>query len=435
MSALLPAGWAWATLGEVSRKPQYGWTTKANADGRGVRLLRTTDITSGTIDWSRVPACTTEPDDMAKYLLAADDIVVSRAGSVGASIRIKSPPPPSVFASYLIRLRPVGIEPAYMGWFLQSERYWRQIRDAAAGIALLNVNAKKLSAISMPVPPLNEQRRIVAAIEEHLSRLDAADASLVTAERRTRLFRDSVLEEALTNGAPRAAIGTIASLTDGPFGSNLKTSHYVAEGPRVVRLQNIGDGVFHDERAHITREHFLALVKHSVVSGDVIVASLGDEAPRACLVPEWLGDAIVKADCIRLRPDDGVDASYVMWALNSRPVKAQAATRIKGIGRPRLGLGGIRELEIPLPPLEDQRRIVAEVEEQLSVIDAMRASIERVQRRSRALRAAILERAFRGELVPQDPADEPAEALLARIRAGREERAPACGARRRSRAS
>jgi type I restriction enzyme S subunit len=148
----------------------------------------------------------------------------------------------------------------------------------------------------------------------------------------------------------------------------------------------------------------------------VLVASLGDEGPRACLVPNWLGDAIVKADCIRLRTHDGADPSYVMWGLNSRPVKAQAASRIKGIGRPRLGLGGIRELEIPLPPLDEQRRIVQEVEERLSRIDAMRASIERAQRRSAALRAAILERAFSGELVPQDPSDEPAEALLARIR-------------------
>ena len=80
----------------------------------------------------------------------------------------------------------------------------------------------------------------------------------------------------------------------------------------------------------------------------------------------------------------------------------------------------MKSVSVPVPPLEEQRRIVAEVEERLSRIDALRASIERAQRRSQTLRAAILERAFRGELVPQDPTDEPAEALLARIRAERE---------------
>ena len=72
-----------------------------------------------------------------------------------------------------------------------------------------------------------------------------------------------------------------------------------------------------------------------------------------------------------------------------------------------------------VPPLEEQRRIVAEVEQRLSMIDALRDAIEAAKRRSAALRRSILERAFRGELVPRDPTDEPAEALLARIRAER----------------
>ncbi len=77
-------------------------------------------------------------------------------------------------------------------------------------------------------------------------------------------------------------------------------------------------------------------------------------------------------------------------------------------------------LSPPLPPLEEQQRIVAEVEQRLSAIDALRAAIERAQRRSAALRRSVLERAFRGELVPQDPSDEPASVLLARIHAERE---------------
>ena len=69
----------------------------------------------------------------------------------------------------------------------------------------------------------------------------------------------------------------------------------------------------------------------------------------------------------------------------------------------------VKAVRLPVPPLDEQRRIVARVEEQLSAIDALRAAIERAQRRSAALRRAVLERAFRGELVPQDPSDEPAE--------------------------
>jgi len=95
------------------------------------------------------------------------------------------------------------------------------------------------------------------------------------------------------------------------------------------------------------------------------------------------------------------------------------ASLADGSNIPQINHGDIAPLEIPLPPLEEQRRIVAEIEERLGAIDALRAAIERAQRRGAALRRSVLERAFRGELVPQDPSDEPASALLDRIRVER----------------
>jgi type I restriction enzyme, S subunit len=296
--------------------------------------------------------------------------------------------------------------------------YLDAVHAFTSSVTVKHLSSRTITDLPLPLPPLAEQRRIVAAIEEQFSRLDAAEGLLRSATRRAGAFRASLLGQATAHDA-MARVGEVATLSDGPFGSNLKTSHYVDSGPRVVRLQNIGDAAFRDEKAHITDGHFSRLSKHAVRPGDVVAASLGHDVPRACLVPDWLGPAIVKADCIRLRPGAKIDASFLMWSLNSRPVKRQAAERIKGIGRPRLGLRGLRELRIPLPPLAEQHRIVAEIEQQLSLIDSLRAAVEAAQKRSAALRRAILERAFRGELVPQDPADEPASVLLERIRAER----------------
>jgi type I restriction enzyme S subunit len=322
--------------------------------------------------------------------------------------------------AHVLRARAEITSHAFLKYLLDWTDYSRFVN----GTTRLKLTKAALAQIPVALPPLAEQRRIVAAVEEQSSRVDAAETALETALRRLVRHREAVLDEAFRSPTPARKVGELASLSDGPFGSNLKTSHYVEDGPRVVRLQNIGDGFFRDERAHITTEHFNRLVKHAVVPGDIVAASLGETAPRACLVPTWLGPAIVKADCIRIRPNASVDASYLMWSLNSRPVRTQAAVRIKGIGRPRLGLGGIRELVVPLPPLAEQVQIVAEVEQQLSVIDAMRAAIESAQKRSAALRRSILERAFTGKLVPQDPDDEPASVLLERIRAEREAAGP-----------
>ncbi|TDD68446.1 hypothetical protein E1262_15585 [Jiangella aurantiaca] len=178
------------------------------------------------------------------------------------------------------------------------------------------------------------------------------------------------------------------SITDGPFGSNLKSSHYVEDGPQVVRLQNIGDGVYVDSPAHITWEHFENLRKHEVVSGDLVVASLGEALPRACLMPAHVGPAIVKADCIRVRLSDSVDPRWVLYALQRPEARQWAEGLLHGLGRPRLGLKNIRAIPIPLPDLPEQRRIVEVLEDHLSRLDAGIRNAQLAGRRLSSLRQA-----------------------------------------------
>ncbi|MEO7556117.1 MAG: restriction endonuclease subunit S [Acidimicrobiales bacterium] len=220
----------------------------------------------------------------------------------------------------------------------------------------------------------------------------------------------------LPNGWGVATIEELAAdggVTDGPFGSNLKTEHYTEAGPRVVRLQNIGDGTFRDEKAHISEEHFDRLVKHAVEPNDVLVASLGELLPRACMAPESLGPAIVKADCIRVRAGAGVLPALLMWSLNAPQTRQRVGESIKGVGRPRVNLGGLRALELPVPPLPEQQRIVTAIEEAFSKVDAGEAGLRTVRQLLKRMREAVLAAAVTGRLVPQDPADTPATKLLA----------------------
>lgn len=218
----------------------------------------------------------------------------------------------------------------------------------------------------------------------------------------------------------QVAAHEVNALTDGPFGSNLKTSHYTTSGPRVIRLQNIGDGRFLDEKAHISEKHFETLKKHSVQPGDIVIASLGQDLPRACLVPKGLGQAIVKADCIKFSVHrNTVDPAYANHALNSPPLKKRAESLTHGLGRPRIGLTLLRQIVLPLPPKAEQSRIVAEVDNLLDLgLAADMAAQEDIFRCSR-LRQSILKWAFEGKLVDQDPNDEPASVLLERIQAER----------------
>ncbi len=194
----MPEGWASTTLGEICTKPQYGWTTKASPREGSIKLVRTTDITKGRIDWKTVPFCTEGPEDEEKYRLRSGDIVISRAGSVGASMLLQDPIPRAVFASYLIRFRSrLGVDPRFVGFFLKSARYWAAVHGSASGIALPNVNAKKLAALDLPLPPLPEQHRIVARIESLFTELDEGVAALKRAEANLERYRASVLKAAV----------------------------------------------------------------------------------------------------------------------------------------------------------------------------------------------------------------------------------------------
>jgi type I restriction enzyme S subunit len=171
------------------------------------------------------------------------------------------------------------------------------------------------------------------------------------------------------------------AFVDGPFGSNLKTEHYTTSGARVIRLQNIGRGVFLDQfKAFISLDRFDRLERHSVRPGDVIVAALGDgarPAGRACTVPPEFGKGIVKADCFRVRlPPDVIEPEYLIGFLNSPVALTQAASQMRGATRPRLTVEMLRETRIPLPGLAEQRRIAARLREELAAVTAARTAFE-----------------------------------------------------------
>lgn len=190
----LPLGWARSKIGEVCESSQYGYTAKAGASGR-VHFLRTTDITSGFLNWDTVPFCNIPEAEEKKYLIQDGDVVISRAGSVGFSYLISNPRP-AVFASYLIRFRPL-ITPKFFSYFLNTQDYWNTIGERSLGIAVQNVNASQLSEIELPIAPLAEQTRIVEKLEELLSDLDAGVAELKAAQKKLGQYRQSLLKAAV----------------------------------------------------------------------------------------------------------------------------------------------------------------------------------------------------------------------------------------------
>ena len=170
----IPDNWRWIHLGDVTSN-QYGYTAKAITDTRFPKMLRITDIHEFGVDWGSVPNCYVDEDDIEKYKLQENDIVIARTGATTGKSHIIKNPPLSVFASYLIRVRTTtSVSPKYVVLFLQIDLYWRQITELSSGIAQPGVNSSKLQTLVFPLAPYAEQQRIVDCIESLFAKLDEA---------------------------------------------------------------------------------------------------------------------------------------------------------------------------------------------------------------------------------------------------------------------
>ena len=178
----LSEGWAWVRLGNLSAAIQYGLSNSAEPQGTH-RLLRITDIQDGKVDWNAVPFTTV--NDPEAYLLKTGDIVFARTGAtVGKSFLITETPYPSVYASYLIRIRLLGsLSPEYIYQFFDSACYWSQITDKSVGVGQPNCNGTSLKELFIPLPPISEQLRIVPtaqALLAYVAKIDAEKKSLLS---------------------------------------------------------------------------------------------------------------------------------------------------------------------------------------------------------------------------------------------------------------
>lgn len=165
----IPESWKWVRWGNLSFSIQYGYNAPAKQAGR-IKMVRISDIQNGKVIWDSVPFCDIRDEDLSTYLLAENDILFARTGgTVGKSYIVKEIPEEAIYAGYLIRTRYSDMLcPEYLYYFMQTHLYWIQLRNGTIATAQPNFNGQTLSKMILPLPPLAEQKRIVAKIEELL---------------------------------------------------------------------------------------------------------------------------------------------------------------------------------------------------------------------------------------------------------------------------
>jgi type I restriction enzyme S subunit len=479
----LPEGWASTPLADIAASIQYGYTASARTGGSGPRFLRITDIQDGEVTWDDVPSCQIEPRDIEVFQLAPGDIVFARTGATtGKSYLIRSCPE-SVFASYLIRVRAHSlVEPSFLHLCFQTKHYWGYISDNVAGNAQPNCNASKLAALPLTIPPLAEQKRIVAKVEALLARVNAAREKLARVPQILKRFRQAVLAAACSGRLtedwradnPNALIGQEirnrlralheshgcrhgGKAADPSEGVHDLDETQLPEEWAIVELKWLcspdhpitygilkpgpdqPDGVpyvrvadFPKDRINLagvkrtTKEIAHEYRRSTLHAGDVLLSIRGT-AGRVCRVPPELDGANITQDTARIAVCDLVDANYVEWYLRAPSTQHRLERAMKGVAVRGVNIGDVRVLQIAMPSREEQQQIVNRIDALFRLANAIERRLAVATKRAEKLTQAILAKAFRGELVPTEAElaqcegrdYEPASALLERVRAER----------------
>ncbi|WP_434673491.1 restriction endonuclease subunit S [Pseudomonas sp. R1-15] len=466
----LPNNWTTARLVDLAEDISYGYTASSTRERTGPHLLRITDIQENEVLWSSVPYCEIDSEQADKYLLKENDLVFARTGAtVGKSFLIKGEIPDAVFASYLIRVRCMRPEAAgYLSLYFRSQDYWRQITGFSAGIGQPNVNGSKLKELVIPLPPLAEQTRIAAKLDELLAQVDTLKARIDGIPALLKRFRQSVLASAvsgkLTEGwrALNPSVSPIlpdelkkawadayqsdgwkykeADLLPGSLGYPLPNSWveakvgevfdvYVGATPSRASPKFWGEEIpwvsssevafcrIKTTRESITEAGYKSASTTIHPAGTVMLAMIGQGKTRgqpaildieACHNQNTAALRVHSAYCI---------SEYLYYYLYER----YEETRRVGSGNNQQALNKktVQSLPFPLPPRAEQIEIVRRIEQLFAFADQLEAGIKAAQVRIDLLTQSILAKAFRGDLVPQDPNDEPASVLLDRIKAQR----------------
>ncbi len=384
-----------------------------------------------------------------------------------------------------------GIFNEYIYYYLKSAKQLAESK--ATGTTFKEISGTAFGKLPVPLPPTNEQYRIVAKIEELFSELDKGIENLKAGRAQLKVYRQALLKHAFEGKltaqwradnqdkletaeallkriqheraqryqqqlADWEAIGkqgskpkaskplppltaeelaelpelpegwvwtrlgnTNVDVSDGPFGSNLKSSDYVGSGVRVIRLENIGALEFvEDKESYVTEAKYELLKNHTVLPGDIVFSSFITENVRVALVPSSISKAINKADCFCLRlHGETLSNRFAVMFLSTRHVYKQLEAQIHGVGRPRINTTQLKEVAIPVCCAEEQQAMLEQIESRLSEADQLELTLTTSLQQSEALRQSILKKAFSGQLVAQDANDEPASVLLARIKAER----------------
>ena len=416
----IPSLWEWTTINDISKSILYGVSESAKTNGK-YRLLRITDIQNNSVQWDSVPYTDFDENKAKSYLLSDGDILFARTGAtVGKSYLVQGLTEGAIYASYLIRVQTYdAVLPQYLKFYFESGYYWEQIEQGSVGVGQPNVNGTILGNLHVPIPPLHEQFRIVSELSKWMGIIDIIENSQTDLQALIKQTKSKILDLAIhgklvpqdPNDEPASElikhINPKAEITcdNGQYrnipknwcacklvdicsflsrGKSPKYSEDDKTYPVFAQKCNLKDGDVSLEQARFLDPSTINKWNevYKLQTGDIHVNSTGTGTVGRtrlfntnCLgnYPFVVPDSHVSV----VRVLQSICPQYIYAYISSDSIQQYMEKNLAGsTNQKELYIGVLENMQIFLPPLAEQQRIVARIEELFSTLDNIQKALE-----------------------------------------------------------
>ena len=384
----IPSSWEWTTINDISKSILYGVSESAKTNGK-YRLLRITDIQNNSVQWDSVPYTDFDENKAKPYLLSDGDILFARTGAtVGKSYLVQGLTEEAIYASYLIRVQTYdAVLPQYLKFYFESGYYWEQIEQGSVGVGQPNVNGTILGNLHVPIPPIHEQFRIVSELSKWMGIIDIIENSQTDLQALIKQTKSKILDLAIhgklvpqdPNDEP--ALDLLKRIN--PDFTPCDNGHYpqLPDGWCKCRLEDIVE--YEQPQAYIVNstdydDRYLTPV---LTAGKSFVIGYTNETEgiyqnTPCIIfDDFTTDSKlvdfpfkVKSSAMKiLKVADDIEIEYVAMFMN--------ITRLIGDTHKRYWISEYSKLCIPIPPKEEQKRIINAANAMFEKLDAIMESL------------------------------------------------------------
>lgn len=398
--------WPVVPLGDVADTALGKMLDKGKSKGLShVPYLRNVNVQWGRIDTHNLLTMELAEGELERFSVQRGDLLVCEGGDIGRAAIWQGRDEYIAYQKALHRIRPSPVlDVRFLRYLLEHHSQTGVLARMSTGSTIAHLPQQQLRRVPVPLPPLDEQHRIVELLEGHLSRLDSAEHGVDMSLARIRRLRESALVEAIAGirAYPSATVTTIGDLARVTSGMTpLRSNKAFYEGGRIpwVTSGDLSSGVVDAAIQFVTERAIAETSLKLVRAGAILVAMYGEGKTRGTAALLDI-DATTNQACAAIQLHDGDLRQWVKLVLDAN----YAAMRRMAIGgvQPNLNLSLVRSIEVPLPP--ESARVAAldrvrEIEEQGAILGK---SLDVTLRRVVTLRHAVLGAAFSGQWCGDD---------------------------------